>query len=333
MKALIFEKHGIENLKFSDYKDPEIGNHDVLIRVRLAGVNPVDYYTVTTLKVNPIPHIPGVEFAGEVVKAGSHVRSVREGDRVTIYGRLFDGTCDMCMIGYETLCRSGGRIGVDTNGGFAEYISVEEKYVFRLPTEYNWELGASLTVAGLTAYHALKEANVKPTDTVVIFGASGNTGMFAVQLAKKFGAKVIAVSRKSWLKEFGADLVVNYNEVEERVKEFTNGKMADVVINSLGEKFWDMSLSIVGVKGKLVTFGTLTGGIVKLDVGQLYSKHISIIGITRGNRKDFVELLELCKNCKVKVWKKFGLKEGVDALKSLFDENRDGRIFIDPSVY
>jgi len=301
--------------------------------VRLAGVNPVDYYTVTSLKVNPLPHIPGVEFAGEVAKVGSHVKSIKVGDRVTIYGRLFDGTCDLCMSGYETICRSGGRIGVDTNGGFAEYVAVEEKYVFKLPEDYSWELGASLTVAALTAYHALKEANVKPTDTVVVFGASGNTGMFAVQLAKKFGARVIAVSRKSWLKDFGADLVVNYDVVEEKVKEFTKGKMADVVINSLGEKFWDKGFSVLGVKGRLVTFGTLTGGMVRVDLGQLYSKHASIIGITRGNRKDFVELLDLCKDCKVKVWKKFGLKEGVEALKSLFAEDRDGRIFIDPTLY
>ncbi|AAY80998.1 zinc-binding dehydrogenase [Sulfolobus acidocaldarius] len=328
MKALAFDKNGLNNLKYVDYKDPSVGQHDVLIKVKLAGVNPVDYYTIEALKVNPIPHIPGVEFAGEVVKVGEHVRSVRPGDRVTIYGRIFDGTCDMCMSGYETVCRSGGRVGVDANGGFAEYISLEEKYVFRLPESYSWELGASLTVAGLTAYHSLKEANLRPGETVVVFGASGNTGIFIVQLAKKFGAKVVAVSRKKWLKDFGADLVVDYNEVEEKVKEVTNGKMADVVVNSLGEKFWEKSFSVVGIRGKLVTFGTLLGAEVKVNLSQLYSKHISILGVNRGNRKDFVELLELCKDCKVKTWKIFDLKDGVEAVKSLFNEDRDGRIFI-----
>jgi len=328
MKVLIFEKSGLENLRYTDYKDPEIGNHEVLIKVKMAGVNPVDYYTVTNLKVNPIPHIPGVEFSGEVAKVGSHVKTVKPGDRVTIYGRIFDGTCDMCMAGYETVCRNGGRIGVDTNGGWAEYIAVEEKYVFKLPENYTWEMGSSLTVAALTAYHALKEANLKPSETLVVFGASGNTGMFLVQLGKKFGAKVIAVSRKQWLKEYGADLIVDYNEVEDKIREFTNGKMADVVINSLGQQLWDKGFSVVGVRGRIVTFGTLLGAEVKVNLSQLYSKHISILGVNRGNRKDFVELLELCKDCKVKTWKKFKLEEGVNALRELFSNNRNGRIFI-----
>jgi len=320
MKALVFDKNGIENLKFTDYKDPEIGNHEVLIRVKLAGVNPVDYYTVERLKANPIPHIPGVEFSGEVAKVGDHVKSLSVGDRVTIYGKIFDGTCDMCMTGYEAVCRNGGRIGVDANGGWAEYIAVEEKYVFKLPNEYTWEMGSSLTVAALTAYHALKEAELRPSQTLVIFGASGNTGMFLVQLGKKFGAKVIAVSRKSWLREYGADFVVDYNEVEEKVKEITNAKMADVVVNSLGEQLWDKSFSVVGIRGKLVTFGTLLGGNVKVDLSQLYSKHISILGVNRGNKKDFVELLDICKDCKVKTWKIFKLEEGKQALKELFSK-------------
>ncbi|BFI75861.1 alcohol dehydrogenase catalytic domain-containing protein [Sulfurisphaera ohwakuensis] len=328
MKALVFDKSGIENLKYTDYEDPKIGPNEVLIRVRYAGVNPVDYYTVTRLNVKPLPHIPGVEFAGEVEKVGDNVTKVKPGDRVTIYGRIFDGTCDMCMIGYETLCRSGGRIGVDANGGWSEYISVEEKYVFKLPNEFSWELGSSMTVSALTAYHALKEANLKPGEVLVVFGASGNTGMFAVQLGKKFGAKVIAVSRKSWLKDFGADLVVGYDEVEEKVKEFTNGKMADVVIDSLGGKLWNKGFSVVGVKGRIVTFGTLLGAEVSLNLSELYSKHISILGVNRGNRKDFVELLELCKDCKVKTHKIYKLEEGKEALEELFNEKRDGRIFL-----
>ena len=328
MKALVFDKNGLQNLKLTDYQDPETKPNEVLIRVKMAGVNPIDYYTVERLKVKPIPHIPGVEFVGEVVKVGGYVKNIDVGDRVTIYGKIFDGTCDMCMSGYETVCRNGGRIGVDVNGGMAEYIAVEGKYVFKLPKEYSWELGSSLTVTALTAYHALKEAELRPSQTLVVFGASGNTGQFLVQLGKKFGAKVIAVSRKNWLKELGVDLVVDYSEVEEKVKEFTNGKMADVVVNSLGEQFWDKSFSVVGVRGKLVTFGTLLGANAKIDLSQLYSKHISILGVNRGNRKDFVELLDLCKDCKVKTWKVFKLEEGREALEGLFSKERDGRIFI-----
>lgn len=107
MKALVFERNGLENLRYTTYPDPEVGPYKVLVKVVMAGVNPVDYYTVNGLKVNPIPLIPGVELAGEVVKTGEKVKNLKVGDKVVIYGRIFDGTCDMCMIGYDTLCRNG----------------------------------------------------------------------------------------------------------------------------------------------------------------------------------------------------------------------------------
>jgi D-arabinose 1-dehydrogenase-like Zn-dependent alcohol dehydrogenase len=104
--------------------------------------------------------------------------------------------------------------------------------------------------------------------------------------------------------------------------------MADVVINSLGSQFWDKSFSVVCLKGRIATFSTLLGAEVKVNSSQLYSKHISILGVNRGNRKDFVELLDLCRDCKVKTWKVYDLENGIEALKELFDEKKDGRIFI-----
>ena len=99
----------------------------------------------------------------------------------------------MCLNGYEMLCRSGGIIGIMTNGGFAEYIAVPEKNVFKIPNDIVWELAASLPVTSIAPYHALKEAALKVNESLLVFGASGNTGMMAVQFGKKMGAKVIAV--------------------------------------------------------------------------------------------------------------------------------------------
>jgi NADPH:quinone reductase-like Zn-dependent oxidoreductase len=329
MKALVFDRSGLENLGFRIVDDPKVEDNDVLIKVLMAGVNPVDYYTVTSLKVNPLPHIPGVEFAGEVVKVGSKVSRVSVGEKVSVYGRIFDGYCDFCLAGYENLCRFGGRIGVDSNGGWAEFISVEEKYVFPLPRGYDITLASSLPVAGLTAYHSLLEAKVRPNEFVAIFGASGNTGMFLVQLAKRLGARVIAISRKGWLRDFGADYVLDYSELD-RVMDITQGRGVDVVVNSLGSEYWDKSFEILGVNGRLVNFGTLTGSEVKVNLSKLYSKHARIIGITRGTRREFYELIKLCKDCKVKVWKVFKLENGKEALKSLFSRERDGRIMLKP---
>jgi NADPH:quinone reductase-like Zn-dependent oxidoreductase len=162
----------------------------------------------------------------------------------------------MCLNGYEMLCRSGGIIGIVTNGGFAEYVSVPEKNVFKIPNDIEWELAASLPVTTITPYHALKEAALKVNESLLIFGASGNTGTMAIQFGKKMGAKVIAVSKNEWVKDFGADYIIdNYEKVTEKVNEFTQGKMVNVVLNSLGVGTWDSSYASVGVNGRWVTFG------------------------------------------------------------------------------
>jgi len=332
MKAAIFEKPGLENLKIKhDVEQPKITDHDVLIRVEVAGVNPIDHFVVSgTRPIKPIPHIPGAETSGVIEEAGLHVTSIEKGDRVIVYNKVFDGICDMCLSGNDMLCRNGGLIGVATNGGFAEYITVPEKNVFKIPDEMKWELASSLPVTTLTPYHALKEAALKVNEYLVVFGASGSTGMMAIQFGKKMGAKVVAVSKDDWIKDFGADSIIDeYDRVVEKVNELTQGKMADVVLNSLGVQTWENSFASVGLNGRLVTFGGLTGADVKLNVQLLYSKQVKLIGSTCGTRKEITELIDMSKELKTRVWKKFTLDEAKEALQALFAKERDGRILLE----
>ena len=336
MKAAIFEMPGLENLKVVDNAErPKNDDHNILIKVKMAGINPIDYFVVSGSlpKIEPIPHIPGAESCGIVEEVGSHVNEARimKGDRVVVHNKVFDGTCDMCLNGLDMICRNGGLIGAITNGGFAEYISVPETNVFKIPDNLDWDLAASLPVTSLTPYHALKEASLKLNEYLLVFGASGNTGMIAVQIGKKMGAKVIAVSKDSWIKkEFGANYIISdYDEVAEQVKEITQGKMSDVVLNSLGIGTWDSSFSSVGINGRWVTFGGLTGADVKLNVQSLYSKQIKLIGSTGGTRKEMQELIDISPELKVRVWKKFDLENAKEALQALFAKERDGRILLD----
>jgi NADPH:quinone reductase-like Zn-dependent oxidoreductase len=236
----------------------------------------------------------------------------------------------MCLDGYEMLCRSGGIIGVMTNGGFAEYVAIPEKNVFKISNNIGWEIAASLPVTTITPYHALKEAALKVNEFLLVFGASGNTGIMAVQFANRIGAKVIAVSKDGWVKDFGADYIINeYDKVIEEVKKITNGKMADVVLNSLGIGTWESSFESVGANGRLVTFGGLTGADVKLNVQSLYSRQVKLIGSTGGTRSDFREIIDMSKELKIRVWKKFKLDETKEALQALFAKERDGRIMLE----
>lgn len=340
MKAAIFNRPGLDNLKVIDNVDePKIGDHDVLIKVKLAGVNPIDHSVVSGMlpRIVPFPHIPGAESSGIVEQVGSEINdgSIRKGDRVTVYNQVFDGICDMCLNGLDMICRNGGLIGAITNGGFAEYISVPERNVFKIPDKMEWEVAASLPVTSLTPYHALNEASIKLNEYLLIFGASGNTGMMAVQLGKKMGAKVIAVSRDISIKnDFGADFVIgDYDKIAENVKEITHGKMADVVLNSLGVSTWDSSFASIGINGRWVSFGGLTGADVKLNVQSLYRKQIKLIGSTGGTRNELRKLIDIAttEGLKVKVWKKLNLDNVKEALQGLFAKDRDGRILIEVS--
>jgi NADPH:quinone reductase-like Zn-dependent oxidoreductase len=337
MKAAIFEKPGLENLKVIDnVEEPKTSDHDILIKVKVAGINPIDNFVVSggLPKIDPLPHIPGAESSGIVEQVGSHVNNnnsnIKKGDSVIVHNKVFDGTCDMCLKGLDMICRNGGLIGAITNGGFAEYIAVPERNVFKIPDDMDWDLAASLPVTSLTSYHALNEASLKINEYLLVFGASGNTGMIAVQLGKKMGAKVIAVSKDNWIKtDFGADYVISdYDKVVEHVKEITQGKMADVVLNSLGIGTWDSSFASVGINGRWVAFGGLTGADVKLNVQALYSKQIKLIGSTGGTRKELQELIDMYKELKIRVWKKFKLEDVREALQALFAKERDGRILL-----
>jgi NADPH:quinone reductase-like Zn-dependent oxidoreductase len=338
MKAAIFEAPGLDNLKVIDNVDePKVGDHDVLIKVKLAGVNPIDHFVVSGMlpRIVPFPHIPGAESSGIVEQVGSEINDgrIRKGDRVIVHNKVFDGICDMCLNGLDMICRNGGLIGAITNGGFAEYISVPERNVFKVPDKMEWEVAASLPVTSLTPYHALNEASIKLNEYLLVFGASGNTGMIAVQLGKKMGAKVIAVSRDIRIKnDFGADFVISdYDKIEENVKEITHGKMADVVMNSLGISTWDSSFASIGINGRWVAFGGLTGADVKLNVQSLYTKQIKLIGSTGGTRNELRELIDIATTdgLKVKVWKKLKLDNVKEALQGLFAKDRDGRILLE----
>jgi NADPH:quinone reductase-like Zn-dependent oxidoreductase len=330
MKALIFEKSGLENLHIRDIETPSAGSDDVLIKVKMAGVNPIDFRVVNAIPdVKPMPHIPGAEFAGIVEEVGDRVSTLEKGDKVTVYGRVFDGLCDMCVSNSEMLCRNGGIMGVISNGGYREYAAVPEKNAFKLPNDLSWEMAASLPVAALTSYHALKVANLTVNENLAIYGASGNTGMFAVQLGKKFGANVIAVTAKTWVKDLGADHIVNREDAIEGIKGATSGRMADVVLNPLGSGAWSPGLEALGLNGRLVVFGTLTGGDVNLALNRLYNKQAQIIGTTGGTRQELRELITIAEGLKVRVWREFRLEDGPGALKSLSSEERDGRIMIE----
>jgi NADPH:quinone reductase-like Zn-dependent oxidoreductase len=337
MRALISQSAGAEHLKVKDVATPSPKENEVLIRVVAAGVNPVDNYLVETeTDLRPEPYIAGSEFAGVVEKLGPKAKRFEKGDRVTVYSWLFDSRCDMCASGREMVCRKGGMIGEHMNGGYSEYAIAPEQNVFKIPDRTKWDVAASLPIAGLTPYQGIKEACLQRGETLTVYGASGNTGMFATQIGKSMGAKVIAVSSKKWLTNFGADFVIKRKDAAESVKNITKGRMSDVVIDTPGKLAWQHSLDSVGSGGRMVVFGGWlnygggTGFVVNLDVQTIYNRHAKIIGSTGGTIKNFKEVVGKSDRLKVKVWKRFKLDDAYEAFSNVYSDEKDGRIMIEP---
>ncbi len=328
MKAWVLSKNGLENLNLKEVEKPKIKAGQVLVKVKAAGLNPIDSMVIDIIPVNS-EKIPGAEFAGEIEEVGEGVKELKKGDRVSIYNRYFDGTCSYCKSGNEMLCENGYIFSIGSNGGLAEYIAIDEKNAFKLPDSVNFELAASLPVAALTSYNALERTKAQKNEFVVVIGASGNTGVFALQFAKMLGANTIAISSKGWVKDFGADYVIGYENALEEIRKITNSHMADVVIESIGQKFWDLGYSLLSKNSRMVAFGTETGSNAKIDISQLYSKQLSILGATGGSVKQISEVVNKSKDLKVKVWKKFNFQETKEAFKENNSGEKDGRIIIE----
>lgn len=335
MKAVLLEEKGIDNIKIKDVPEPSPGPHEIKIRIIMAGLHFQDYTMARELNANgspisPIPHIPGEELVGRVSGIGSHVNGFAINDRVIVYHRIFDGTCDMCLRGHENLCYNRGRFGVDQNGAFAEYMVVPEKNVIRVPESIPDELATSIPISFITPYHALLKASLSEEDTVAVFGATGNTGMFALQIAKRTGAKTIAISRKesSWLKDFGADLITTPENALDSISDFTGGEMCSIVVDPVGSKTWNTSISLTAFQGRYVTYGSITGGSVSFSLTPFYKDEKSIIGSRGGTRVDLYNAIKIIQNYKVKTWEIFDLEQADNALKNFNSPDRQGRIFI-----
>lgn len=340
MKALSFSHPGLQYLYFGDYQSPAISENEVIVETRCIGVNPIDYYTITgvhgvdgpKMKILPYPHIPGTEIAGIVKQIGSKVKNnLSEGDRIIVYNRIFDGSCIFCKKGLEMLCVSGGMIGIQTNGGFAEYVKVPQQNIIKIPDELNWEVASALPVAGLTAYNAILGSGLKRDENLLIFGGSGNTGLFSAQIGKFIGARIISVTSKDWITDYGTDHIIrNDQNFLKNISEITNEKMIDVVINPLGEKTWEQGMSALGKMGRTISFGVLTGGKLEIDGRSLYNNQLTIKGTTGGTLQQLKDLIELTKKerFRTKIWKKVSLDNSENVVKMIFDTSRDGRIII-----
>lgn len=241
MKATYFEEFGdLDLIKTGSVERPQPGEGEVLVRVKSAGVNPVDAAIVRGLLKDAIPTefpaILGWDMAGVVEEAGHAVRRFKKGDEVYAYARR------------PTI----------QHGTFAEYISIPESYLANRPKKISMEAAGGIPLVGLTAYQSLFDAGkLEKGQTVLILGASGGVGTVAIQLAKSVGAKVIGVASEknhAYMNELGADETIDYkeNHVGKAVNKIASDGVDLIFHCSRGDSL-DQSKNTLKIGGHLVS--------------------------------------------------------------------------------
>ncbi len=238
----------------------------------------------------------GHEMVGEVVDAPSG--EIHRGDRVIIDPVLYCGACFHCRIGQTNLCPSGGLIGRETNGGFAEYAAVPAAQVFRLPDSLDLRIAPLIQVA-TTCLHAQRLASVSLGESVAVLGL-GVSGQLHVQLAKARGAaRVIGISRSRFknelARELGADAVIESGPgTVAKVLDATDGRGADVVIECTGvmSSIAD-AIRVARFGGRIVLFGITSATHGDLPFYDLYYKELLLINNRAATGQDFPVMIEL----------------------------------------
>ena len=335
-----------------------IGN-EVIVKVKAAGICHSDLHLWeggydlgdgTFLKVTDrgvkYPVTPGHEIVGTVAEIGENVEGTSVGDQVLVYPWLGCGECPACKVGNENLCDAPRSIGLFQDGGYAENVKVPHfKYLAKI-SGIDLDGATSLACSGLTAYTAVKKANMNSPEYLVIIGAGG-LGLMGIQIAKAItSSKVICVDlddkKLETAKKLGADFVINSNIIgsvttgsgnaAQKIISICNNKGADSVIDFVNApQTFKTGLAALRKRGNLVLVG-LFGGSVEISLVTIPLKAITIQGAYTGNYNDMIELIELAKKGTINpvISQRYSLYQANDALENLKQRKIIGRAVINP---
>jgi 2-desacetyl-2-hydroxyethyl bacteriochlorophyllide A dehydrogenase len=267
------------------------------VRVTHSGICGTDYKIYSGAIPVTYPRVMGHEMTGEVVDAGDSA-AVRAGDRVIVDPELYCGACFHCRIGQTHLCPRGMLVGRDMNGGFAEYLAAPSSHVYPLPESIT-SRAAPLVQVLTTCLHAQRQIQMFAGESVVVYGL-GVTGQLHVQLAKARGANpVIGVTRsadkRALAETLGADLTIPGGDgAIEKVREATEGRGADVVIETTGfVPSVSAAVNMVRSGGRILLFGIITAKEGALPFYDLYFKEIALISARVAKSEDYPGALAL----------------------------------------
>jgi NADPH:quinone reductase-like Zn-dependent oxidoreductase len=338
MKAVLFRRHGgPEVLEHAEVPTPEPGPGEVLVRLRAAALNRMD---VTVRKGWPglkleLPHINGADGAGDVAALGPGATQFEIGDHVVIDASLGCGKCDFCLSGQDNLCRTWHLLGESIPGTYAEYASLPERQLFKLPTDFPYEAAAAAALVFQTAWHSLiTRGRLEPGETILIVGAGGGVNSACIAVARFAGARTIVVgssaAKLEKAQQVGADIVIDRSQDPDWSKAAflaTGKKGVDVVVDNVGSTFMS-SLRALRKGGRLLTVGSTGGPVTEIDARQLFYRHLSVIGSTMSPLRDFRTVMGLIAGGQLKpvLDRTYDLRDAADAQRRLEGGEHFGKI-------
>lgn len=344
MKAAVLTAHGDSTdiiQIVDDLPMPEPQRGEVRLKMSAAALNRLDLFVRRGWKGLHLnfPHVIGSDGAGVVDKLGEDVTSLNIGDRVAVDPSIFPQ--DANLIGdYQNQVRPIQIIGEHVSGFAAEYVCVPARNCVPVPDGFDMKEAAAAGLVYVTAWHSLmRRGNFQAGEDILIVGAGGGVNSASIQIARLAGAGTIYVvgsdAEKCQLAhDLGADVTINRQETDNWSKDLyklTNKRGVDVVVDNVGQATLPMSMRSVRAGGRILVVGGTTGYDATINLAQLFYYHISLIGSTMGEHKDYVDVMKLIFDGKLKaiVGKTFALDEARAAQDTLEDFDVFGKVVID----
>lgn len=334
MKAIqITSTDGLSSLKLNDIPTPEPGHGEVLVRLRHSCLNYRDYMNVMGIRgiTGPIPRVPCSDGAGEVAAVGSGVSQWRIGERVVI------PFMPAWLDGEMLPSHQAAALGANVDGLLREYAVLPAECLLPVPEYLSLAEAATLPCAAVTAWQALMvRGQLKPGETVLVLG-TGGVSIFALQLAKLAGARVLAVTsseeKMARLRDLGADEVHNYKtqpDWENWAMDRTDGRGVDKVIEIGGPDTLNRSLKATRFGGHVALIGVLTGVSGDIQTVQILRKSIRLDGIYVGSRAMFRSLLACMEQNQLRpvIDSTFELAQAAEAFRRMESGAHVGKIVI-----
>ena len=340
MKAIRYHEFGgPEVLRFEDVPEPTLRQDQVLVEVKACALNHLDLWCRKGLPGVKLPHINGSDVSGDIAEVGEYVTGLSKGQRVLLAPMTFCNRCAQCTAGRQSLCPEFTVLGYLNDGGNCQLIAVPAVNVIPIPRELTYDEAAAVPLVFLTAWHMLVTlCQLRPGQMVLVLGAGSGVGSAAIQIAKLWGARVIATagseSKLEHARELGADYTIDHykQKISEEVKKITAKAGVDIAFEHVGAATLEESMRSLRPGGKLVTCGATTGPEAKFYLRFLFSRQLSFLGSYMGTMGDLREVLAHIFSGRLKavVDHSFPLREARAAHERMEKSEQFGKIILNP---